>query len=87
MCPAVTTSASDTGGGYSELTDVRLWHLFVFILVLGILLAIVRDTVGRIALIVFFVIMAQQPDAAQQYANCIGQQINNPNLVCVAPGN
>ncbi len=32
---------------------MRLWHFFVFILVLGILLAIVRDTVGRIALIVF----------------------------------
>ena len=59
MCPAVTTSASDTGGGYSELTDVRLWHLFVFILVLGILLAIVRDTVGRIALIVFFTALGE----------------------------
>jgi hypothetical protein len=32
---------------------MRLWHLVTFILVLGIVLAIVRDTVGRIALIVF----------------------------------
>jgi hypothetical protein len=33
---------------------MRLWHLVVFILVLGIVLAIVRDTVGRIARIIFF---------------------------------
>jgi hypothetical protein len=32
---------------------MRLWHLVTFILVLGIVLAIVRDTVGRIALVVF----------------------------------
>ncbi len=32
---------------------MRLWHFVVFILVLSILLAIIRDTVGRIALIVF----------------------------------
>ena len=32
---------------------MRLWHLFVFILGLGLVLAIVRDPVGRIALIVF----------------------------------
>ena len=31
---------------------MRLWHLVVLILVVGILLAIVRDTVGRIALVV-----------------------------------
>ena len=32
---------------------MRLWHLFVVILALGLVLAIVRDQVGRIALIVF----------------------------------
>jgi hypothetical protein len=32
---------------------MRLWHLFVFILALCIILTIVRDQVGRIALIVF----------------------------------
>jgi hypothetical protein len=32
---------------------MRLWHLFVFILALSLVLAIVRDPVGRIALIVF----------------------------------
>jgi hypothetical protein len=32
---------------------MRLWHLFVFILALSLILAIVRDQVGRIALIVF----------------------------------
>ena len=32
---------------------MRLWHLFVFILALSLILAIVRDPVGRIALIVF----------------------------------
>ena len=32
---------------------MRLWHLVVMILVVGILLAIGRDTVGQIALIVF----------------------------------
>src|ERR1700722_10491334 len=32
---------------------MRLWHLFVFIMALGVILAIVRDPVGRIALIVF----------------------------------
>jgi hypothetical protein len=32
---------------------MRLWHLGLLILVLGILLTIIRDTVGRIALIVF----------------------------------
>ena len=32
---------------------MRLWHLFVFILGLGLVLTIVRDPVGRIALIVF----------------------------------
>ncbi len=32
---------------------MRLWHLVVLILVLGILLSIVRDPVGRIALAVF----------------------------------
>jgi hypothetical protein len=32
---------------------MRLWHLFVVIMVLGAVLAIARDPVGRIALIVF----------------------------------
>jgi hypothetical protein len=32
---------------------MRLWHLFVFIMALGLILTIVRDPVGRIALIVF----------------------------------
>jgi hypothetical protein len=32
---------------------MRLWHLLVVILAIGLILAIVRDTVGRIALIVF----------------------------------
>jgi hypothetical protein len=32
---------------------MRLWHLFVFILALSLVLAIVRDPVGRIALVVF----------------------------------
>jgi hypothetical protein len=36
-----------------ERGPMRLWHLFVFILGLGLVLAIVRDPVGRIALIVF----------------------------------
>src|ERR1017187_2877471 len=32
---------------------MRLWHLLVVIVALSLILAIVRDTVGRIALIVF----------------------------------
>jgi hypothetical protein len=32
---------------------MRLWHLFVAILALAVILAIVRDQVGRVALIVF----------------------------------
>jgi hypothetical protein len=32
---------------------MRLWHIFVFILALALLLSIGRDQVGRIALIVF----------------------------------
>jgi hypothetical protein len=32
---------------------MRLWHLFVVILAIAMLLAIVRDQVGRVALIVF----------------------------------
>jgi hypothetical protein len=38
---------------------MRLWHLVVFILVLGILLTIVRDTVGRITLIVFVTMLGE----------------------------
>jgi hypothetical protein len=36
-----------------NLIPMRLWHLFVFILALSLILTIVRDQVGRIALIVF----------------------------------
>ena len=36
-----------------HLAPMRLWHLLVVILALGLILAIVRDPVGRIALIVF----------------------------------
>jgi len=36
-----------------KLIPMRLWHLFVFIAALSLILAIVRDQVGRIALIVF----------------------------------
>jgi hypothetical protein len=32
---------------------MRLWHLFVFIMALSLVLAITRDPVGRIGLIVF----------------------------------
>jgi hypothetical protein len=35
------------------MAPMRLWHLFVFILALSLVLAIVRDPVGRIALVVF----------------------------------
>jgi hypothetical protein len=38
---------------------MRLWHLFVFILALGCVLAIIRDPVGRIALIVFFTALGE----------------------------
>jgi hypothetical protein len=32
---------------------MRLWHLIVFILALSLILAVVRDQVGRVALVVF----------------------------------
>jgi hypothetical protein len=38
---------------------MRLWHLFVFILALSLILAIVRDPVGRIALIVFLTALGE----------------------------
>jgi hypothetical protein len=38
---------------------MRLWHLFVFIIALGVVLAIIRDPVGRIALIVFFTALGE----------------------------
>ena len=38
---------------------MRLWHLVVVILVVGILLAISRDVVGRIALIVFLTCLGE----------------------------
>jgi len=36
-----------------NLIPMRLWHLLVFIAAFGVILTIVRDQVGRIALIVF----------------------------------
>jgi hypothetical protein len=38
---------------------MRLWHLFVFIFAMGVILAIIRDPVGRIALIVFFTALGE----------------------------
>lgn len=38
---------------------MRLWHLVVFILAMGLVLAIVRDPVGRIALIVFITALGE----------------------------
>lgn len=38
---------------------MRLWHLTFFILVLSLVLAISRDVVGRIALIVFFTALGE----------------------------
>ena len=38
---------------------MRLWHLFVFILALACVMAIIRDPVGRIALIVFFTALGE----------------------------
>jgi hypothetical protein len=38
---------------------MRLWHLFLLVLVLGILMAITRDVVGRIALIVFLTALGE----------------------------
>ncbi len=38
---------------------MRLWHLFVVILVMAMLLAIVRDPVGRISLIIFFTALGE----------------------------
>jgi hypothetical protein len=38
---------------------MRLWHIFVFILALSLVLAIVRDPVGRIALIVFLTALGE----------------------------
>lgn len=36
-----------------ESVSMRLWHLFVVILALSLIFTIVRDPVGRIAMIVF----------------------------------
>jgi hypothetical protein len=41
------------------MAPMRLWHLFVFILALSLVLAIVRDPVGRIALIVFLTALGE----------------------------
>jgi hypothetical protein len=38
---------------------MRLWHLFVVILALSLVFAIVRDQVGRIALIVFITALGE----------------------------
>ena len=38
---------------------MRLWHLFVFIIILGPCLAIARDPVGRVALIVFITALGE----------------------------
>jgi hypothetical protein len=38
---------------------MRLWHLLFVILALALVLAIVRDQVGRIALIVFFTALGE----------------------------
>ncbi len=38
---------------------MRLWHLFVFIIAVGVILAIIRDPVGRIALIVFITALGE----------------------------
>ena len=38
---------------------MRLWHLFVFILFLGMGLAVARDPVGRVALIVFITALGE----------------------------
>ncbi len=38
---------------------MRLWHLFVFIFILGLCLAIGRDIVGRVALIVFLTALGE----------------------------
>lgn len=38
---------------------MRLWHLVVFIMVLGMCLAIARDPVGRVALIVFITALGE----------------------------
>jgi hypothetical protein len=44
---------TDRKGFSGNLAPMRLWHLVVFILALSLILTIVRDQVGRIALIVF----------------------------------
>jgi hypothetical protein len=36
-----------------EPGSMRLWHLFVVVLAVGLILGILRDQVGRVALIVF----------------------------------
>ncbi|MHB1559650.1 MAG: hypothetical protein ACYC61_19555 [Isosphaeraceae bacterium] len=38
---------------------MRIWHLVVFILAMGLVLAIIRDPVGRIALIVFITALGE----------------------------
>jgi hypothetical protein len=50
---AATGVLSDHPSLSRALDAMRLWHLFVIIMALGLILSIVRDQVGRIALIVF----------------------------------
>jgi hypothetical protein len=38
---------------------MRLWHLFVFIIILATVLAIARDPVGRVAMIVFITALGE----------------------------
>lgn len=48
--------------------------------------AVVIVAVEVIAVVaVIIAITANQPDAVQQYVNCVNQQISNPYLVCPTP--
>jgi hypothetical protein len=51
--PPWAVDRSQTTGSGKNQPLMRLWHLFVFIIALALIMAIVRDPVGRIALIVF----------------------------------
>jgi ABC-type Fe3+ transport system permease subunit len=49
-------------------------------------LAIAGAVIGGLAtviiVIVIIAILGSQPDALQQYLNCLNNQLNNPDLVC-----
>lgn len=52
-------------------------------------LAVAGLVIGGLICLVVVVIVAvaaNQPDPTQQWINCLNQQLNNPNLVCPAPG-